>query len=127
MNPGRRGRFRHLRRNRIRKSSEYEGHRRRAKTFRTAHFIVAWAKGTADESRLGMAVSRKVGKSHERNHIKRRVREWFRHRRPEMVLVDVVVIAREGAALLGSLEIANELDEFRRWVGKKLGKAEAAR
>jgi ribonuclease P protein component len=113
-------RLRFLRAHRIRSSSAYEEHRRRAKTFRTPHFIVAWARGTAAESRLGLAVSRKVGKSHERNHIKRRIREWFRHRRAGLAHVDIVVIARDGAAALGFADIAAELDDFSRWVARRL-------
>jgi len=54
-------------------------------------------------SRLGVTASRRVGKAVHRNHIKRRIREWFRQHRDELpVGRDIVVIARQGAAKLDS-------------------------
>ena len=64
-------------------------------------------------SRLGVTVSRKVGHAVTRNRVKRRIREWFRRARLEPQFteglergaqVDVVVIARSGAADLGTRE-----------------------
>lgn len=63
------------------------------------------------QSRLGTVVSRKVGKAHDRNRVKRRLREYFRHRRGDLAtLVDLVVIAKPGAAALSSRIAAAELD-----------------
>jgi ribonuclease P protein component len=45
-----------------------------------------------------------------RNHVKRRVREWFRATRATLPAnVDVVVIAKPGAAELGSAGIRDSL------------------
>jgi ribonuclease P protein component len=65
--------------------------------------------------RLGITASRKVGNAVTRNRIKRGVREWFRHSRDELPdAVDVVVIARRGAAELTGSEIAVRLEELLR-------------
>jgi ribonuclease P protein component len=49
--------------------------------------------------RIGITVSRKVGRAVVRNRVKRRVREWFRSARAGMRPgIDVVVIARRAAA-----------------------------
>jgi ribonuclease P protein component len=59
---------------------------------------------------LGVTVSRKVGTAVERNRVKRRIREWFRHNRAVLPGSAVlVVIARRGAAQIGAAETEREL------------------
>jgi len=53
------------------------------------------------DSRLGLVVSRKVGKAVSRNRVKRHLREWFRlHRARLREPLDLVVVARPPAARL---------------------------
>jgi ribonuclease P protein component len=59
---------------------------------------------------LGVTVSRRVGTAVDRNRVKRRIREWFRQNRTALsASAAVVVIARRGAAELGSAETRREL------------------
>ncbi|KAA3628139.1 MAG: ribonuclease P protein component [Proteobacteria bacterium] len=52
---------------------------------------------TLGYARLGMAISRKVApKAHQRNRIKRVIRESFRHLSLELTGIDFVVMARTG-------------------------------
>ena len=61
--------------------------------------------------RLGITASRRIGGAVVRNRVKRRIREWFRHsERPAERQIDVVVIARSGAAGLDQRSLSAELD-----------------
>ena len=77
----------------------------------TPHFILLSMQNTANQPRLGMTVSRKVGNAVERNRVKRFIREFFRlnyQRFPEMV--DFSVVAKKGAASLSAQQLFAELD-----------------
>ena len=76
----------------------------------TAHFVllVAAREGVGC-ARLGIVVTKKIGNSPQRNRIKRVCRECFRLW-PELVPdgIDLVVIARQGAAELGLAAVQSE-------------------
>lgn len=71
-----------------------------------------------ETSRLGLVVSRRVGKAHDRNRVKRRIREFFRVRKEELrMTVELVVVAKPGAASLDPGATAQELDAaLREWL-----------
>ena len=57
-------------------------------------------------SRLGMAVSKRVGGAAVRNRVKRHIREFFRHHKAELCPpCDLVVVARQGAARLSYADV----------------------
>lgn len=68
----------------------------------------------ATASRLGLVVTKKVGSSPERNRIKRLCRECFRLW-PDLVPpgIDLVVIARDGAAELVLADVRREWERAR--------------
>ena len=63
--------------------------------------LVLALHGGADRPRLGITVSGKVANSVTRNRVKRWVREAFRAVQADLPPVDLVVIARAGAARVG--------------------------
>lgn len=74
-------------------------------------FTVVVAPGAGSSARLGLAVSRKVSRSAvQRNRIKRLVRESFRKLGTELPTVDIVVMARPGAAQCDNRQLASSID-----------------
>lgn len=69
-------------------------------------------------ARLGLAISRKVGHAVARNHVKRRVREWFRRHREDLPGWDLVVSARPGAGRLSQAEVDAILGRLLARLGK---------
>lgn len=74
-------------------------------------FNVVVAPGSCPFARLGLAVSRKVSRSAvQRNRIKRLVRESFRKHSPQLPALDIVVMARPGAAECDNPQLATSID-----------------
>jgi len=72
----------------------------------------AGAEALAPEhGRIGLTVSRRVGRAVARNRVKRGLREWFRQSGSRRAgPFDWVVIARKGAASLAGKALSGELD-----------------
>lgn len=65
----------------------------------TAEFIVLYSQNTVGHARLGLAISKKtIAKAHERNRIKRLLRETFRT--SQLPPIDIVVLSRNGVATM---------------------------
>lgn len=101
------------RKRRLIKKSDYDNVFQGANKVATAHFILFFRRNTLGYSRLGLALSRKkIAKAHDRNRIKRLLRESFRY--DVLPSVDIVVLAKQDASkvnhkvLLGQLSLAWE-------------------
>lgn len=68
-----------------------------AKKIVSSEFIVLFRENNLGYARLGLAISKKmIAKAHERNRIKRLLREDFRQK--DLPAVDVIFLARQGLA-----------------------------
>lgn len=73
-------------------------------------FVMYVFENSIDNNRLGVSVSKKVGNSVIRHRIKRLVKESYRlHEKMFNSGLDIVVIARSGAADLGFSEVESAL------------------
>ena len=103
-------RFTFTKADRIRHSTEYRLLSKTGSRHYSDDFIIVFRKNNESISRLGITVSRRVGKAVTRNRIKRIVREYFRLNRSVLPgWMDINVIARQSCGRIGSADIKNHL------------------
>ena len=84
---------------RLRQRREFQRVFQHGKKFVSPLFVLYICPSSEPFSRLGMAVSKRVGKAVVRNRIKRRIRELFRHHKMCFKSpCDVIIVARQRAA-----------------------------
>ena len=95
---------------RIRKRPEYLGISKSGLKIQDAYFIIYYSHGRFNRSRLGITVTRKVGRATKRNNIKRLVREFFRLNRQNFSGEwDLNVVAKKKAAGISSQKAFDSL------------------
>lgn len=79
----------------------------------TDGFIAIVLQGTAQNNRIGITISKKVGNAVERNRIKRVIREYFRHNKENISgPKDINIIARKGLTALSNMELIEKVDKL---------------
>jgi ribonuclease P protein component len=102
---------------RIRTASEYRTLSKYGKRCYSDLFIVISRKNQLSRSRLGITVSKKVGKAVTRNKIKREIRDYFRLNRNLLSSrMDINIIARPSS---GKSDAAT-IRKYLKWCFKKL-------
>ncbi len=82
---------------RLLKKNEYDHVFEQAKKIVTTEFIILYRENNLGYARLGLALSKKmIAKAHDRNRIKRLIREGFRKAR--LPAVDMIFLARHGVS-----------------------------
>ncbi|MCP0914836.1 MULTISPECIES: ribonuclease P protein component [Legionella] len=90
------------------KKSDYDCVFKQAKKLVTSEFIFLYCENTVGQARLGLALSKKVvAKAHDRNRLKRIVRETFRTR--QLPAIDIVVLGRHGVGNVDNSIITTKL------------------
>lgn len=85
---------------RLLKKRDYDHVFKQAKKVVATSFILLYRENAVGHPRLGMAISKKMlAKAHDRNRLKRLLRESFRHQ-SLLPAIDVVVLAKADKATL---------------------------
>lgn len=90
---------------------DYEYVFKDAEKLATPHFVILYRENTKGHARLGMALSRRViPKAHDRNRMKRFLRETFRTAEA-LPAVDIVVLAKPGILKAEALVVMHKLEQ----------------
>ena len=95
---------------RVKKSQDFDNIIRKKQSFANRQFVIYYQENKLDYMRLGISVSKKLGKAHERNRLKRYVRESFKTRKDFLKNYDIIIIVRPAAKGLSFLEFGSSID-----------------
>lgn len=95
---------------RVKKSQDFDNIIRKKQSFANRQFVIYYQENKLDHMRLGISVSKKLGKAHERNRLKRYVRESFKTRKDFLKNYDIIIIVRPAAKGLSFLEYGSSID-----------------
>ena len=95
---------------RVKRSQDFDNIIRKKQSFANRQFVIYYQKNNLDHMRLGISVSKKLGKAFERNKIKRYVRESFKTRKDFLKNYDIIIIVRPAAKGLSFLEFGSSID-----------------
>lgn len=95
---------------RLLNKSDYDHVFNQAKKIVTTDFILLTRENNLGYARLGLALSKKmIAKAHDRNRIKRLLRECFRQ--TQLPAVDIIFLARSGVAKQEKMSINSRLNQ----------------
>ena len=95
---------------RIKRNSEFQKIYKKGKSVANRQFVVYTLNNEYEHFRLGISVSKKIGNAVTRNRIKRAIRENFKVHKQDMISKDIIVIERQPAKNMSTLEIQGSLE-----------------
>ena len=103
--------FEYSKNTRLLKTKEYQAVFENSTKIVSSCFVVLGNFKQNIDPKFGIVVSKKVGKAHVRNRIKRLCREVFRHEKGKYPGFTVVLIARKGVDLLDNKKIFERVSQ----------------
>ncbi len=101
---------------RLKKSWEFQRAYKKGEKYWDTYFVIYVYHTQLRQPRLGITVSKKVGKSVQRNRVKRLIREAFRPLKIELLPhYDIVIVGRKAACRLSVHQVRESFHKlFRR-------------
>jgi ribonuclease P protein component len=109
LEPNPKGTARFTKAARLRHRQDFLRAQAQGKRLHTRHFGVTLAPMAEGHPRLGLVVSRRLGKAVQRNRVKRLLREFFRRHQTGLPTFDLVIMAKKGASALAYRQVEEEL------------------
>lgn len=95
---------------RLLSASDFEELKVGSSSYKKASLIVYYKKNSFNLSRIGLSVPKKIGKSHDRNRLKRLIREFYRVSPYKFLGYDILFVVSWSRNLLPeSTEIKEEI------------------
>ena len=94
---------------RLRQRQDFLRAQAQGKRLHTRHFGVTLAPMAEGHPRLGLVVTRRLGKAVQRNRVKRLLREFFRRHQTGLPAFDLVIMGKKGAQALSYHQVEEEL------------------
>lgn len=98
-------------------------------SYKKAALIVYYKKNSFNQSRIGLSVPKKIGKSHDRNRLKRLMREFFRTSEYKFLGTDILLVVSWSRNLIPQNSQAKEemllknLNEFFHYLNDEKSRA----
>lgn len=94
----------------LKKNHQFQFVYRNGKSYANKYLVMYIMENGLDKNRIGISVSKKVGNSVIRHRVTRLIRESYRlHEGVFNSGLDIVIVARAGAAIVGYSEIESAL------------------
>ncbi|MDR1773874.1 MAG: ribonuclease P protein component [Clostridioides sp.] len=106
----------------IKKDSDFRKVYKFGKSYSNKYLVLYFLKNNTDTTRLGISISKKVGKANVRNKIRRRIKEVFRLNIVDKILrgYDIVFIARVAASEATYEDIRKSMNFLIKKLGLKI-------
>ena len=98
-------------------------------SFKKPSLIIYYKKNNFNQSRIGLSVPKKIGKAHDRNRLKRLIREYFRQSDNKFLGADILFVVSWNRSLIGEGQAIKEeallknIDEFFIYLKRQIDKA----
>lgn len=99
-------------------------------SFKKPSLIIYYKRNSLNQTRIGLSVPKKIGKSHDRNRLKRILRETFRTSNYKYLGFDILLVVSWNRSLFSESQdfkeqsLKNNLDEFFIYLKKQLDRSQ---